>query len=174
VQVALIIGNSEYTHLPCLRTPPCDAQSAAAGLLALDYKTVTLADLTLAEMQRVIDEYDQLLGTNGVYGRCMFMNPGVHDVCVAVFYFVGHGFETAGQCFLLPVDAPANDYTPADCIAVDTILQRMQQHRPALNLILLDMCRRCPPLVGRCVFLYNHGTVTTLAHSYKPPPPVHP
>ena len=62
----------------------------------------------------------------------------------AAFYFVGHGFETGGRCFLLPVDAPV-DYGPSDCIGVDALLAVMQPHAPALNLILLDMCRRDSP-----------------------------
>uniref|UniRef100_A0A915K7H7 Uncharacterized protein n=1 Tax=Romanomermis culicivorax TaxID=13658 RepID=A0A915K7H7_ROMCU len=28
-----------------------------------------------------------------------------------LFYFVGHGFEIGGQCYLLPVDAPGENYT---------------------------------------------------------------
>lgn len=30
----------------------------------------------------------------------------------AVFYFVGHGFEVNGQCYLLPVDAPLEAHNP--------------------------------------------------------------
>lgn len=54
--------------MPTLRTPPCDAQTLAVGLLRLGFKTVTLADLTLEEMTVVMNEYEKLLGTEGVYG----------------------------------------------------------------------------------------------------------
>lgn len=30
----------------------------------------------------------------------------------AVFYFVGHGFEANGQCYLLPIGAPGEGYGP--------------------------------------------------------------
>uniref|UniRef100_A0A915K7Y0 Caspase family p20 domain-containing protein n=1 Tax=Romanomermis culicivorax TaxID=13658 RepID=A0A915K7Y0_ROMCU len=66
-KVALIISNSEYQFLPKLSTPACDGQSLAASLLNCDFKTVTLADLTLEEMRSVVSEYCRLLGT-GVYG----------------------------------------------------------------------------------------------------------
>ena len=142
-KVALIVANGAYEHLAPLRTPLCDAHTAAAGLLALHFKTVTLADLTRAEMLRVLDEYDALLGTQGVYGVMIALTTCTK--ITAVFYYVGHGFEANGQCYLLPVDAPV-DATPDDCIAVDgDVLARMQQHRPALNLILLDMCRKFVP-----------------------------
>ncbi|KIH54373.1 hypothetical protein ANCDUO_15482 [Ancylostoma duodenale] len=66
-KVALIISNCMYQHLPQLVTPHCDAETLATALQDLKYKTVTLADLTLAEMKFVIKEYKKLLG-NGVYG----------------------------------------------------------------------------------------------------------
>ncbi|KIH56753.1 caspase domain protein [Ancylostoma duodenale] len=66
-KVALIISNCMYQHLPKLVTPHCDAETLATALQDLKYKTVTLADLTLAEMKFVIKEYKKLLG-NGVYG----------------------------------------------------------------------------------------------------------
>ncbi|KHJ98448.1 hypothetical protein OESDEN_01566 [Oesophagostomum dentatum] len=56
-----------YLNLPKLVTPHCDAETLATALQDLKYKTVTLADLTLAEMKFVIKEYKKLLGT-GVYG----------------------------------------------------------------------------------------------------------
>uniref|UniRef100_A0A914RB01 Uncharacterized protein n=1 Tax=Parascaris equorum TaxID=6256 RepID=A0A914RB01_PAREQ len=93
-KVALIISNCNYEYLPDLITPHCDAETLAQGVQELKYKTVTLGDLNLEEMQFIVKEYKKLLG-DGVY---------------AIFYFVGHGFEANGQCYLLPVDAPAEDY----------------------------------------------------------------
>ncbi|KAK5980144.1 hypothetical protein GCK32_019013 [Trichostrongylus colubriformis] len=66
-KVALIISNCMYQHLPKLVTPLCDAETLATALQDLKFKTVTLADLTLAEMKYLIKEYKKLLGT-GVYG----------------------------------------------------------------------------------------------------------
>lgn len=93
-KVALIISNSSYTQLPPLITPHCDAETLANIVQELGFKTITLADLCLEEMKTVIREYRKLLG-NGVY---------------AIFYFVGHGFEVNGQCYLLPIDAPIEGY----------------------------------------------------------------
>uniref|UniRef100_A0A914N5V4 Uncharacterized protein n=1 Tax=Meloidogyne incognita TaxID=6306 RepID=A0A914N5V4_MELIC len=38
------------------------------------------------------------------------------------FYFAGHGFEANGQCYLLPIGAPANDYGPQDCLSMDLLI----------------------------------------------------
>lgn len=42
---------------------------------------------------------------------------------------------------MVPVDAP-QPYAPENCISVQRILQKMQQQQTALNIILLDTCRK--------------------------------
>lgn len=128
-KVALVIGNCNYKHLPDLVTPQCDSETLAQALQALQFKTVTLGDLNLEEMKFFVKEYKKLLG-NGVY---------------AIFYFVGHGFEANGQCYLLPVDAPSENYKPQHCISMDWVLSQFCDHVPSLNLILLDVCRKFLP-----------------------------
>lgn len=59
----------------------------------------------------------------------------------AIFYYAGHGYEHLGRNYMVPVDAP-QPYVPENCISVQRILQRMQQQQTALNIILLDTCRK--------------------------------
>lgn len=59
----------------------------------------------------------------------------------AVFYYAGHGYEHLGRNYMVPVDAP-QPYAPENCISVQRILQKMQQQQTALNIILLDTCRK--------------------------------
>uniref|UniRef100_A0A0R3RFL9 CASPASE_P20 domain-containing protein n=1 Tax=Elaeophora elaphi TaxID=1147741 RepID=A0A0R3RFL9_9BILA len=125
-KVALIISNCNYINLPSLVTPHCDAEMFAESLQNLGFKTVALGDLNLAEMHFFIKEYRKLLG-DGVY---------------AVFYFVGHGFERNGKNYLLAVDAPGVDCRMADCVSVEWVLSVFEDSHPALNLILLDVCRK--------------------------------
>uniref|UniRef100_A0A1I8EBW7 CASPASE_P20 domain-containing protein n=2 Tax=Wuchereria bancrofti TaxID=6293 RepID=A0A1I8EBW7_WUCBA len=131
-KVALIIGNCNYINLPSLVTPHCDAEMFAESLQNLGFKTVALGDLNLAEMHFFIKEYRKLLG-DGVY---------------AVFYFVGHGFEKNGKNYLLAVDAPSVDCRMTECISVEWILSVFEDSHPALNLILLDVCRKNVKCVG--------------------------
>uniref|UniRef100_A0AC35FSD0 Caspase family p20 domain-containing protein n=2 Tax=Panagrolaimus sp. PS1159 TaxID=55785 RepID=A0AC35FSD0_9BILA len=129
-KVALIISNRTYfPNMSNLITPHCDAETLAEILQSLKFKTVTLGDLKLEEMKFIIKEYRKLLG-EGVY---------------AVFYFVGHGFEANGQCYLLPTDAPGHTYGPQHCISMDWVLSVFSDYNPALNLILLDICRKFLP-----------------------------
>ncbi|CAP30386.2 Protein CBG11191 [Caenorhabditis briggsae] len=128
-KVALVMSNCSYKHLPELMTPHCDAQTLADALQKMNYKTVTLADLTLDEMRYFIREYKKLIG-DGVY---------------AVFYFVGHGFEVNGQCYLLGVDAPADAHQPQHALSMDWLLSIFRDKQPSLNLLLLDVCRKFIP-----------------------------
>jgi mucosa-associated lymphoid tissue lymphoma translocation protein 1 len=129
-KVALIISNRTYApHMSNLITPHCDAATLAQALIDLKFKTVTLGDLTLEELKFIVKEYKKLLGV-GVY---------------AVFYFVGHGFEANGQCYLLPIGASADNYGPEDCLSMDWVLSMFRDQEPALNLILLDICRTFSP-----------------------------
>lgn len=52
-----------------------------------------------------------------------------------------------GQCYLLPVDAPDQNYSCEDCFCAEEVLTMMQETDPSLNVILLDVCRKVPPLV---------------------------
>ncbi|KAI6194206.1 hypothetical protein M3Y96_01100200 [Aphelenchoides besseyi] len=129
-KVALIISNRTYApNMANLITPHCDAETLAQALIELKFKTVTLGDLNLEELKFIVKEYQKLLG-EGVY---------------AVFYFVGHGFEANGQCYLIPIGAPAENYGPEDCLSMDWVLSMFQGYTPALNLILLDICRKFLP-----------------------------
>ncbi|CAD5211582.1 unnamed protein product [Bursaphelenchus okinawaensis] len=129
-KVALIISNRTYApNMSNLLTPHCDAQTLAENLQQMGFKTVTLGDLTLEEMKFFITEYRKLLG-NDVY---------------AIFYFVGHGFQANGQCYLLPIGAPAENYGPEDCLSMDWVLSVFKDYSPALNLVLLDICRKFVP-----------------------------
>ncbi|KAF7636618.1 hypothetical protein Mgra_00004015 [Meloidogyne graminicola] len=130
-KVALIISNRSYApNMTNLITPHCDAETLAGALQQLNFKTVTLGDLNLIEMKQMINAYKKLLG-EGVY---------------AIFYFAGHGFEANGQCYLLPIGAPANGYGPKDCLSMDLVMSEFREFSPSLNLILLDMCRKFLPL----------------------------
>ncbi|XP_071610626.1 mucosa-associated lymphoid tissue lymphoma translocation protein 1-like isoform X5 [Heliangelus exortis] len=91
----------------------------------LGFQVVSLLDLNKAEMVSAVSQFLQLL-EKGFY---------------AVFYYAGHGYEHYGRNYMVPVDAP-QPYTPENCISVQRILQKMQQQQTALNLVLLDTCRK--------------------------------
>lgn len=82
---------------------------------------------------------------------------------LAVFYFVGHGFEKNGKNYLLAVDAPNVCCRIADCISVEWVLSVFEDSHPALNLILLDVCRKDVKYVC-CLFFYFENEYQCLLH----------
>ncbi|XP_074773004.1 mucosa-associated lymphoid tissue lymphoma translocation protein 1-like isoform X9 [Athene noctua] len=124
-KIALLVGNNHYQHHPNLMAPVTDVFELSHLLEKLGFQVVSLLDLNKTEMVTAVRQFLQLLG-KGVY---------------AIFYYAGHGYEHSGRNYMVPVDAP-QPYTPENCISVQRILQKMQQQQTALNLILLDTCRK--------------------------------
>ncbi|KAL9822111.1 mucosa-associated lymphoid tissue lymphoma translocation protein 1 isoform 5-T5 [Geothlypis trichas] len=124
-KVALLIGNMSYWNHPQLKAPMVDVYELTSLLRQLDFKVVSLLDLTESEMRNAVDEFLLLLD-EGVYG---------------LLYYAGHGYENYGNSFMVPVDAPS-PYRSANCLCVQNILRRMQDKRTGLNVFLLDMCRK--------------------------------
>ncbi|CAL1615824.1 unnamed protein product [Knipowitschia caucasica] len=124
-KVALLIGNLSYQNHPQLKAPMVDVYDLTNLLRQLNFKVVSLLDLTESEMRNAVDEFLLLLH-KGVYG---------------LLYYAGHGYENYGNSFMVPVDAP-NPYHSENCLCVQSILKLMQEKETGLNVFLLDMCRK--------------------------------
>ncbi|MCI4392642.1 hypothetical protein PGIGA_G00148170 [Pangasianodon gigas] len=124
-KVALLIGNMSYQNHPQLKAPMVDVYDLTNLLRQLNFKVVSLLDLTESEMRNAVEEFLSLLH-KGVYG---------------LLYYAGHGYENFGNSFMVPVDAP-NPYRSANCLCVQSILKLMQEKETGLNVFLLDMCRK--------------------------------
>ncbi|KAG8504473.1 Mucosa-associated lymphoid tissue lymphoma translocation protein 1 [Galemys pyrenaicus] len=124
-KVALLIGNMNYWDHPKLKAPLVDVYELTNLLRQLDFKVVSLLDLTEREMRNAVNEFLLLLD-KGVYG---------------LLYYAGHGYENFGNSFMVPVDAP-NPYRSENCLCVQNILKLMQEKETGLNVFLLDMCRK--------------------------------
>ncbi|XP_033823983.1 mucosa-associated lymphoid tissue lymphoma translocation protein 1 isoform X2 [Periophthalmus magnuspinnatus] len=123
-KVALLIGNLNYAHLRPLTAPVVDVHELGLLLQQMDFRVLSLLDLTAQQMSSAVDNFIQLLDT-GVYG---------------LFYYAGHGFERAGRNYLVPIDAP-QPYNTSTCVCVQRIMGKMQEKNTALSVILLDACR---------------------------------
>ncbi|XP_075432187.1 mucosa-associated lymphoid tissue lymphoma translocation protein 1-like isoform X2 [Ascaphus truei] len=124
-KVALLIGNNGYLKHPNLLAPMVDVCELSVQLRTLGFCVVSLVDLTRAEMLTAVGQFLQFL-QRGAYG---------------LFYYAGHGYERSGRNYMVPIDAP-QPYRPENCISVQNILQRMQERKTALNVVLLDTCRK--------------------------------
>jgi Caspase domain/Sel1 repeat len=132
-RVALVIGNSAYRAVPALPNPAADARLMADTLLKLGFFVVgggAQLDLDKKGFDDAVREFGKaLIGAD-----------------VALFYFAGHGVETHGLNFLVPVDAHPADQGDvlAQTVELSGILDVMDKSGAPINLLLLDACRDNP------------------------------
>lgn len=141
-KVALVIGNQNYEcqMLQGLAYPEKDAYDVAFALQRLEFKVVSLVNLSLSEMRIAVLSFCRMLGS-GVYG---------------VLYYAGHGFDDGGESFLLPVDADLK-YDRQHSLRAQEILQTMQTCNTELNLLIIDSCRIRLPNNGGSVQYCKRG-----------------
>jgi tetratricopeptide (TPR) repeat protein len=132
-RVALVIGNSAYRTVPALPNPVADARLMSDTLTSLGFFVVgggAKLDLDKAGFDEALREFGkELAGADA-----------------ALFYFAGHGVETHGLNFLVPVDAhPADEGDVlAQTVGLAGILDQMEKSGARINLLLLDACRDNP------------------------------
>ena len=132
-RVALVIGNSAYQTVPVLPNPVADAKLMADTLKSLGFFVVgggAQLDLDKAGFGESLRKFaNELTGAD-----------------VALFYFAGHGVETHGLNYLVPVDAhPADEGDVFEqMVSMSDILDRIEKSGTRINLVLLDACRNNP------------------------------
>jgi len=123
--MALLIGNSNYKGAPKkLRCPHNDVRAVDKKLQEIGFKTLTLVDLSLNEMNRVINYFCSLLG-EGMY---------------AVFYYSGHGLGDDSTTYLIPIDAYGHQVRIEECIDFNSVRRKMQS-QCAKIIAFFDCCR---------------------------------
>ncbi len=127
---ALIIGNSSYKDAP-LRNPANDAKAIAIELKGLDFKVSSYTNLDKAGMKEAIRDFEDKVKEN----------KGV-----AVFYYAGHGLQSNGSNWLVPVDAKIErEYDIEDaCVKADVVLRMLEMNENPMNIVILDACRNNP------------------------------
>ena len=127
--VALVIANSEYEHTSQLANPGRDAQLISGALEQAGFDTVMLAEnLDRAEFMTRLRDFREL----------------ADGADAALVYFAGHGVESAGRNWLLPVDATLNAERdmPFEAVDLDRILDTVRGAK--LRIAILDACRNNP------------------------------
>ena len=114
------MGNLSYMNHPPLKAPMVDVYDLTNLLRQLDFKVVSLLDLTEAEMRNAVDEFLLLLH-KGVYGmdgyrytvyrdtvyRDTVYRDTVYRDTVRLYVEPSSGFEP--QCFTLPARYPVTE-----------------------------------------------------------------
>jgi len=129
-RVALVIGNGKYQHVPTLPNATNDAEAIARTLEATGFQSVTLrTNLTRDQTNAALAEF-----------------AGVADTADwAAVYYSGHGIESRGANYMIPVDAQLKVDRDVDLETVDIskVLSTIEGAR-RLRLIILDACRDNP------------------------------
>lgn len=128
-RVAIVIGNSAYTHAPALKNAVQDARDVAAALRAIGFEVHDGYDLTRTQMLRLSAAVTSQLEKEDV----------------ALFYFSGHGIQIGAENFVLPVEATGDDSEALSdaSVKLQSILYDMER-RAGRNIVILDACRTNP------------------------------
>lgn len=127
--VALIIGQSNYEHLPQLINPANDARQMDDMLRSLGFETTVATDLRGRKLARALSNFTE----------------DAEGADVAVIYYSGHGIEAGGENWLLPIDVDVAALNQAEhqLIGVSGLIADVNAVAP-LTLVFLDACRTNP------------------------------
>lgn len=132
-RLALVVGNSSYSSVAVLDNPANDARLIADTLDGLGFTVTRLIDATQTEMKRGIARFGRDLRQAGADAT-------------GLFYYAGHGVQSFGTNYLLPVDVALADAADLDLVAVEaqSVLRQMFSARNRTNIVILDACRNNP------------------------------
>lgn len=128
-RIALVIGNAAYDVAP-LRNPVNDAEDMAKALSGLGFRVRMLQNATQREMIEAINAFGEEIKKGGV----------------GLFYFAGHGVQSKGRNFLIPVKVALGRESDLEFETVDVgrVLGAMDEAGNRVNLVILDACRDNP------------------------------
>src|SRR6201996_6265034 len=132
-RVALVIGNNDYKNVPKLQKAVNDARVMGETLKQLGFSVMLAENQTRQAFSETLLAFDQAV------------EPGD----TAFFFYAGHGFEIAGQNFLLPTDVPAategqEELVRDASILADRIIERLQNKKARTSILVFDACRNNP------------------------------
>ena len=128
--IALIIGNSNYSK-GYLKNPVNDATAVGKKLQTLGFDVLLHTDLDLGEMEEIANSFIDKASN--------------YDV--ALFYYAGHGIESQGINYLLPLNANLvyeNDIKHK-CINLEHFIENLNYYTKCkLKFVMIDACRDNP------------------------------
>lgn len=162
-RVALVIGNSDYTHASTLPNPANDARDIAGAFSSLGYETQLVEDAARGELMDALRTFRaRSLGADH-----------------SVIYYAGHGIEIDRQNFVVPVDAvlKADIDVEYEAVPMELLVAATSGARN-LQLVVLDACRDNPFLsqmtrtlstrnIGRGLALYEPDGNSLVAYSAR-------
>src|SRR6202171_4673221 len=132
-RVALLIGNNDYRNVPKLQKAVNDARTMGDTLKQLGFSVVVAENQTRQAFSETLLAFDKAVSAGDT----------------AFFFYAGHGFEIAGQNFLLPTDVPAasegqEELVRDASVLADRIIERLQNKKARTAILVFDACRNNP------------------------------
>ena len=129
---ALVIGNGAYTNLTPLANPVNDANDVANALESLGFVVDKLLNGNLDQIDNALIRLKNRLS--------------VSKESYGFFFFAGHGVQSSGENYLIPVDAniPGENFLRSRAMAVQVMLDELNDAGNSLNVVVLDACRDNP------------------------------
>src|SRR6267154_3762062 len=132
-RVALVIGNNDYKNVPKLQKAVNDARTMGDTLKQLGFTVMVAENQTRQAFSQSLLAFDKAVDKGDT----------------AFFFYAGHGFEIAGQNFLLPTDVPAategqEELVRDASILADRIVERLQNKKARTSILVFDACRNNP------------------------------
>src|SRR6202795_2463573 len=132
-RVALVIGNNDYKNVPKLQKAVNDARAMGDSLKQLGFSVMVAENQTRQAFIQSLQVFD----------------ASIEKGDTAFFFFAGHGFEIAGQNYLLPTDVPAategqEELVRDASILADRIIERLQNKGARTSILVFDACRNNP------------------------------
>jgi Caspase domain len=141
-RIALIIGNSDYATAGWdLANPVRDAQLMKTTLEKVGFSVTLVTNADENAMEEAFQAHGERLKAAG-------------REAVGLFYFAGHGVQSQGLNYLVPVDARARSEQDLwrQAPRLGDALQYIESAGNAVNFVVLDACRNNPlPSVTRDV-----------------------
>jgi hypothetical protein len=132
-RVALVIGNNDYKNVPKLQKAVNDARTMGDALKQLGFDVMVAENQTRQQFSQSLLAFDNAVGPDDT----------------AFFFYAGHGFEIAGQNYLLPTDVPAaaegqEELVRDASVLADRIVERLQNRKVRTSILVFDACRNNP------------------------------
>jgi len=132
-RVALVVGNNDYRNVPKLQKAVNDARTMGDTLKQLGFTVMVAENQNRQAFSQTLLAFDR----------------SVEAGDTAFFFYAGHGFEIAGQNFLLPTDVPAategqEELVRDASILADRVIERLQNKGARTAILVFDACRNNP------------------------------
>lgn len=159
-RVALVVGITDYPGADRLDAAVLDARLISRQLRDIGFEVTESTNVSYRQLTEDLADF----------------TDDAADAEVALFYYAGHGFEVAGENFLMPTDIGKSmaDIDKATVrmrgLPLSTVLREVGASNPTAFVAVIDACRDSPSrgAKGTGITMPEVGDGTFIAFSTRP------